>query len=578
MPRPARHLFHYRSELDRTDQPYLVSAPVETPRTGRLPILFVLHDTLAEPTPEGFLEAATAEAARWDDALSESRPAVLAFPFGRGNAGWLGAGGRDLFDVWEELADKFPLEDKAALAGIGAGATGALQLATWFPDRFSAVAAVGAWTSEREDLPLGAREWPAWERTQRRAVSPARLACNLAGLGVYLEHPWWIDGADDSASPSHLDALVSELVRFKIPFHRSESDRARSWRRESPSDRHALLEGLLWPPALAPCDRFRFKTYSTRSTSKEGIRIDRITDGGLPSIVRARVRRRSIRLKTRGVDAISLQPRRLLRLADRLRLDEQWLDLHSEKEPTDHWISFERTGRQWTMVAPDSVQTRAARPARLASGGGPPPSDRALPARIVVKGPRLGGPAMDLRWGAAAFVPGTLGDEADNLMLRDFAEGLRRRWTNGEDSIHPHPGDRTASVEYPLVADADLTDAQSRRCHLVVIGHPRNHLLLARMRSALPCRWDGVGADPSAAGGFQIAGRTYRDPRDVAFFVAPNPEEPGRYLLVITANAASALASARRVTTAFLPDYLVHRGERVLDWGYFGADWRSLRE
>ena len=98
---------------------------------------------------------------------------------------WLGIGGLDLFDTYSALRAQFPCADDAtSLLGIGAGATGALQLACWFPDRFAALALIAPWADDRQDLPLGVKDWPEWEKAQRRAVSPLALVGNLDEIPI----------------------------------------------------------------------------------------------------------------------------------------------------------------------------------------------------------------------------------------------------------------------------------------------------------------------------------------------------------------------------------------------------------
>jgi hypothetical protein len=187
----------------------------------------------------------------------------------------------------------------------------------------------------------------------------------------------------------------------------------------------------------------------------------------------------------------------------------------------------------------------------------------------VAKTERMSGPAFDLFWQGAVFVPGTMGDEAENLALRSFADAMSERWRSGADSTNPYPSNRKAAMEYPVLADSEFVGARSADRNLVVVGSPRTNLLLTRWRTRLPIRWMGDGP-PDA---FIVRGQTYDDPLDAAFVVCPRPDAPNHYLLIVSPASIAALGAADRVRVAHLPDFLIHRAEKVLAWGYFGMDW-----
>lgn len=543
MTQVVRHLFHYRSPLDDQDQPYVVSAPSEMPATGRLPVIFFLHDTLPEASAGAFTETALREAARWQTILTGARPALLVQPFGRGNAGWIGAGGRDLFDVWKQLAQQFPIEPTAGLLGVGGGATGALLLGCWFPERFSAIAACGAWTDDRLDLPLGAVNWPAWERAQRRALAPRPLAGNLHGLPLHFEHAWWQDGLEGTAPRAHLMSMLEKLENEGISYSSADSVGALVLRREAPADPIRLLNWLLDSPRT-PEHRRRRKAFCLRAAQSDWLRLLRLDEPGRAGTIETKARNGSMKVKTSGIGALALRigasnsPRAMRIDGQRLRLPEPAASGNGE------WVYLERLARGWAVLDPQGEQP--------------------------TKRPELAGPPLDLRWDAVSFVPGTLGDEVENHANIRLAQALAERWRTGADSPNPHPGDRAVAMEYPVVMDVDLREEVVRRRHLVAIGNPRTNLLLARLRGRLPCRWDDAGNGRFIV---SIGGRSYSDSRDCLILLCPNPEAPDRYLLLMTSAGSQGLVEAARVQTAFMPDFLVLRGPRVLDWGYLAPNW-----
>lgn len=542
----ARHLFHYASALDGQSQPYMVCAPDDV-SLHPLPLVILLHDVLTEPTPGGFTEEAYREAARWLTALESSKPLLLLQPFGHGNAGWLGPGGRDLFDVLDMLGRQFSIDShRVSLFGVGAGGTGALQLMSWFPDRFSAVAAVGAWTDPSLDLLPGQDDWPSWEKPQRMAVSPVMLAKNLRHKPVYLEHPWWLSGFSGTANPSHFAAIRKELQR-SASVRWIDRDPL-SLTRECPIDRTDLLQWLILPKTEP---QRNLTTYSPRSGDCGPVSIERLSRKGTPAACEITGENGILRIKTRNVDALVLRGDELRTGVESVQIDKQALAL----ELSGGQQMIERLSGTWQT-------TGEGEESNLALG---------IPRRTswsqLLFASRLCGPVMDMRWDAVLFITGSLGGEEDNERMGQFIDELRRRWQSGADSLQPHPGNRTAALEYPTAVDVEVSDEMLAAHHVVLVGNPRTNLLFARFAAKMPVQW--IGDDEGSE--MQLLGKEYSDPNDAIFFLTRSPEYPGRYIFGIGVNDTAALVHAAKVQTAYLPDYFVHRAHKVLDWGYF--DW-----
>ncbi len=189
------HVMHYRSAVDDTDQPIVFSMPSVPAGMGTIPCILLSHDVLEPATRDRFIDVALREAHRWLAALRDSaEPICLLQPMGRANAEAIGLGGRDLFDAIAAVQD----DQRVTLgpvygAGIGAGGTKTLQWACWFPHRFDAIAVAGAVVDERIDQ-CEERESAPWEASAKESLRPSSLLGNLAGMPIYVEHPWWCDG------------------------------------------------------------------------------------------------------------------------------------------------------------------------------------------------------------------------------------------------------------------------------------------------------------------------------------------------------------------------------------------------
>lgn len=557
MSRPtACHVLHYTSSVDDTDQPYVVAAP--EPIDGAVACIVLLHDTLFPASRDSFIEGALKEASRWQDALrSSNQPFVLVLPMGRGNGGWLGAGGRDLFDVLARVQGEFPIDpERIYLAGAGSGGTGALQVACWFPDRWCALAIAGPVIDDHDDLPSGSKDFPLWEQSSRQAHRVTSLLSNIGSTPILVEQPWWIDGLSGTAHPEHHRRLVSLLDRYavnaEVRLDRPLVPGPEVW----PSDPKALAEWFFSRPTGLSSNGRSHTSYSPRSFAGL-VRVERLAQAGKPSVVKTTSNDKTLVIQTKGVadlavHALDMESIRLDRQKFVSHVFEPMIDLHG-------WIRFQQLGDSW-----HAVSTKRSK------------KSEGVVTPVTVKGTHLPGPVYDMRWDKVAFVVGTMGDDYETRTAERLAESMKLSWTDGSDSTTFHPGDRTSLVQYDVFADAEVTDEMMQGRHLVVIGTPRTNMVLARLRSRIGVDWPTIDDMEDGIDPFRIEDKTYKDRQEGLFLLTANPDAPSRYLLVVTGASPEALASAARFRTAYFPDYLVFRGSDVRQWGFCGADWRPL--
>lgn len=533
-----RSLFHVASSIDGARQPYLVSYPQGHPSSEPLPVVVLLHDTLEQPTASHFIEQAFRTAHEWAPAMEKSPPVCLLQPYGRGNAGWIGWGFADLFDALTDLGQRLVCSaDPPMLLGIGMGGTAALQLACWYPDRFTSVAAIAPWTDPGFDLPIGCEEYPDWQQPQLRQLSPASLAGNLAAKPVYLEHPWWMTGDRSQTHSGHTQKLINELADCDCVVARPEAD-PNHLRRDCPADASELLAWLLECRRNSTRERFRFRSYSTLSTEYHGIRIDSCAQPGRAAQFKATLDSNCLKLKTKRVAALTVDLSKLDGPIEQIVLDKQPFDGETLRGGADR-IQFEHLGGVWQRVD--------------AEVGG---QDEVLTG-------------LHLRRRKVAFVYGTLGDEVTTIAQERSARQVAENWQNGIDSMNPHPGDRTADLQLPIVADNDVESIKLADHDLVVVGNPETNLLLARWRQHLPFEYPLD--DQTGMASFSKEGRTYSDPEDGLALLFPQPEVEAGSVLMLAANSAAGYEPFCRLPTALLPTFLVFRGSKVLDWGYLRA-------
>lgn len=106
----------------------------------------------------------------------------------------------------------------------------------------------------------------------------------------------------------------------------------------------------------------------------------------------------------------------------------------------------------------------------------------------------------------AVIVYGSGGDVAAQRAAAERLQGaIRASWCN---------------VTVPIVADAELTDADARGRHLLVVGRPATNRLAARLAATWP-----VAFGPSS---FRVGGTTYANPSTTLIVAGTNPLDGSR--------------------------------------------------
>ena len=76
-------------------------------------------------------------------------------------------------------------------------------------------------------------------------------------------------------------------------------------------------------------------------------------------------------------------------------------------------------------------------------------------------------------------------------------------------------------------------------------------------------------------GAIRISDKTYTAARAAVFAVFPHPRNPERYVAVHGGVTPDAICWGSHLDMHLLPDYLAYSEGELLDWGFWGNDWRS---
>ncbi len=153
-------------------------------------------------------------------------------------------------------------------------------------------------------------------------------------------------------------------------------------------------------------------------------------------------------------------------------------------------------------------------------------------------------------------------------------------WTRQELRRFRQGWDEYFRARLPERTDADLTREDADGKNLYLFGDPGSNAVLARLLPKLPLRW--------TRGHFELAGKRYSPEEHLPMLVFPNPESPGRYVVLncgITFSRADWNGS-NALQYPHLPDWAVVRydaarfqDDRRRDTvaaGFFDERWRLL--
>jgi hypothetical protein len=119
--------------------------------------------------------------------------------------------------------------------------------------------------------------------------------------------------------------------------------------------------------------------------------------------------------------------------------------------------------------------------------------------------------------------------------------------------------------------DVDITDADIKKYHLMLVGTANNNRIIQRLSKNLPISVNGNE--------IRMGNETYHSKNAIVSFIYPNPLNRQKYVLLITGNSNQSWNSIpfEYWYTGF-HDYYMHEtapdGKCVrLKEGYFGEDW-----
>jgi len=187
---------------------------------------------------------------------------------------------------------------------------------------------------------------------------------------------------------------------------------------------------------------------------------------------------------------------------------------------------------------------------------------------VVGKAPECSGPFGDMFFDRTQFVIGSTGCE-EELFYHKWMSGFLQKTFKSENGGVHRGGIRGENiVEFTQVTDTELSDDLPDGNYLL-FGTPASNAVLARYADKLVVKFgDGY---------LELCGKRYEGEDVCIVCVLPRPDDKPGYFGIIGGVSSQSICWASHLGLQLLPDYLIFDQGKVLDWGFFDADW-SLSE
>jgi pimeloyl-ACP methyl ester carboxylesterase len=466
---------------------------------------------------------------------------MVLHPYGRYCNAFKFAGETDVFEALEHAKANYPIdEQRLAIRGFSMGGAGCWHIAAHHPAVWAG-AAPGAGFAEtaiytkslsKEPKP------PSWEQSLWHLYDATDYAANLFNLPT-IAYSGELDkqkqAAEVMAAALQREGLTLEHIIGPKVEHKYEpgakkelSQRFDEW----------MARGRVVLPA-----KIRFTTWTLRYNRAAWFTVDGLERHWQRARVESELSgEKAVSLTTSGVTALTLGPLpESLASPDRIRINGQEITSRPKRGGGAWTASFERQpDGKWSARAGNEDSSLRKR------SGLQGPIDDAFTERFLMVRP-TGKPLNE-----------ALGKWAANELA--YATNQWRAQFRGDAMVK----------DDVAVSDADISSA-----NLILWGDPQSNLLLKRIASKLPLKWDGSSVSVGSSSGSAD--------KLVPVMIFPNPLNPSRYVVL---NSGFTFAEfgpdSNAQQTPKLPDYAlvdisVPRERRprqsVVAAGFFDERW-----
>lgn len=529
---PKGQVKYYRSAVDGELHPYAVCATDTTDE----PVALIIE---VSPGAISDLPRAVEDTQELvSSAAKHGYPCVAVRPTGRGPGSvYQNYGEVDVLEVIEEVVGNYKIDrDRISITGASMGGAAVWYLISHYPDKFAAAAPIAGYCDYRLwEKPGGLNfHMHEWEEPSWKSRSAAFLVENLRHTPVWIVHGEW-DRAIGGGVPVEHSRQMARFMAEKGFAHTYTELPKTGHDSRTPEVLDMVVPWLLEQTKAREPDHVSLTTFDLRLNRSYWSAIEQLERYGERGRVDVRLGAGRAEVTTQNVRALSLGP-------------------VTQRDPSTIVIDGVEVGQ--ADLSRERTFRRDKDGAWTAAG--------AVPSSEKRHG--SSGPIGDLFFEGAVLVPGAAGTAEETHFNTWVAESAARRYRATNGGVHRGgiPGENW--VDLPINTDSEvLADTLVSR-NLILYGNYRSNSVLAGYERTLPLRFDGDT--------IRLADKSYTAEKAAVFAVFPHPDNAQRYVAVHGGVTPDAIAW-ERFDMNLLPDFVVYSGGKLLDWGFWGNDWRS---
>ncbi len=528
---------YFRSATDGSVQPMALWLPANYDPVKKYPLVVQLHGIGPKVAAGRRLEWPGMEFTGWID---RDVPAVIAQAYGRGNTFYQGIGEQDVLEVIAEARRLCSVDDRRIyLMGHSMGGAGAFTVGLRQPHLFGGITAIDA-AMGAGGITGSGRDYPDWLKPQTQLFFPDNLFPNARNVPVFLKNA----GAGiQKTSTQFTDGIVAEGG-----FSTTESFPGMPHHFVSRWSYATFLSQLLHKPAVHSPPQVKFVTNTLAYNWAYWVTLDRL--------VRSNAAAKITATYDDGQPA-PLAPSAAARRSRALAAGEPVPDLPTR--PGSLTVATDNIAALTLRMAESGVPAGAKFPLKIDGSEIPAPFPPVLHlARIDGAWQRVEAPSLA---GKHHGMQGPIGDALNSRFLAVYCDGDRPLAVAELDAIRNPPGRLVIHAEFPMKSAAKLTADDIATSNLLLFGTPETNPVLARLAPRLP-----AALMQAIAAGTGV------------IFIHPNPENPGRYVVVwstgLLSRPTNGLLPIFLLPINQLPDYVLVRDGKVAAGGWFDHDWK----
>ncbi|WP_145201364.1 prolyl oligopeptidase family serine peptidase [Thalassoglobus polymorphus] len=538
--RPGVHALGYRSRVDDSVQPYLVTLPegFEMKGAKRWPLYVVLHGRNSRLTEAHFISSANGKPA------PKGQTWIQLDVFGRTNNAYRWAGETDVFEAIADVSKRYRVdESRVTLWGFSMGGAGAWHLGLHHPSRWASVGA-GAGFVDFYRYQKQTEQLPEYQHRALRIYDAKDYALNLSVV------PFITYGGEKDAQLAASLHVQEEAEKLGVPLklivgpnmgHKFD-DASKATFMEFLAEHNS--KGRKRVPGLR---EFEFVTYTLKYNKCEWLTIHEQSVPYEKTTVTSTLDDDGVlNVETDNVSALSI----LRTAANRVSVDgsESFdLNLAADANLIDVYLVKDAGG--WSVLSYEDSLDFEENPNQK-------------------KRHNLQGPIDDAFMEPFVCVQGT--GQPWSPELQEYSDwSLSRFQTEFDKWMRAHP---------LVVKDSAVTEKMIRSKNLILFGDPGSNSLIKTVVEELPLKWEKDS--------ITFQGQTYSTRDHAVALVFPNPLNPRKYL-VINSGMTTHEKDFKASNSWLFPKFGDHAviqfsrkkdsqfGEQVIQAGIFDSHWNN---